>query len=1093
MTNSRKVLLACGGAIAALSLATPALAQQRNFDIPPQDASTAIGQFGMQAGLQIIAPTDQLRGVQVSGVKGELDAREALTALLRDTDLTIAQDDGRTIVLRLRPQPEGAPSEPRPVSQAATDVEEVVVTGSQIRGARITGALPVAVVSQAEIKAVGAVSGEDLYRSLPAAGDVSFNTQTLSGGSQGAARGDVSSINLRGLGPGNTLVLLNGRRIVPHAASQGFQEFTYNANSIPIAMLQRLEVLKDGAAALYGSDAVAGVVNNVLNTNFDGLTIEAQYGGAEGTNLRQAQINLFAGRDIQDGRGNLSTSLSFNHDTKLFVGDQDFTRSMDRRALVAGTSFEGNASFDTRTTTSAWGAFQVPAGTPIVRSNGVALTSAAGQFHVQPSTFAGCQLQIGGGLCIDDGNVTAAADREMRLDSNLTFPNITVTPSITRVNSFTTFNYELADNLELFTELGYYWAKSESLTIPVAPLSATPITIAANSYYNPFGPVGSPNRLPGLNIPDTGLPLTLLSYTLVDVGPRVAQVTNEQYRVLGGLRGEAFGWDWESAALFSESNVEDVADGVGNTAFQAALNRTTPDAYNPFNGGDPSSPSVGDATPSRELESFRYKAVRSSRTTLALWDFKVSNASMFEIWSGPVGAASGIEWRKETSRDNRDNYGDGSQPFIDSVTGRRHESDALGASTARDTWGERSVRSAYVEFGVPLVSPDMNVPLVRSMDLQIAGRYEDYSDVGSVAKPKIAGSWDVVDGIRLRASWSEGFKAPTLEQLVPVQRTTATQRLDDVLCEADLRARRIANFGACAQRPNVQRLVAGNADLKPEESESLSYGVVLQSTFLPPQYGRFTLTIDHWKVEQEARVSTLSAENALTLDYLMRVQGSSNPNVIRAAPTADDVAFVAGTGLAPIGAILAVQTNYENLDPRTIEGVDFGLVYALPGTTWGDFQVTANFTRTLEYFQSPSPIQQQLLDARAAGLINAASAIGGAADLLEDSGQPKWKGNTAFSWNHGPFGAGLSAQYIGRVFQNNVVNAAGEVWEVKAQLTGNAYAEFRVEGGLAADTTIRLGVRNFTNEPPPLSTQGYLGNLYQPYGRYWYASIRKSF
>ncbi|MET0273700.1 MAG: TonB-dependent receptor plug domain-containing protein, partial [Phenylobacterium sp.] len=596
-------------------------------------------------------------------------------------------------------------------AQESGEVEEVVVTGSQIRGAKITGALPVSVVSQDDIKAIGAVSGEDLYRSLPQAGDVSFNTQTLSGGSQGAARGDVSSINLRGLGPGNTLVLLNGRRIVPHAASQGAQEFTYNANSIPIAMLSRLEVLKDGAAALYGSDAVAGVVNNVLNTKFDGLTIDAQYGAAEGTNLRQFQANLFAGRDIQDGRGNVSTSLSYNRDTKLYVGDQDFTRSMDRRPLVAGTAFEGNASFDTRIANSAWGAFQVPAGTPVVRSNGVALTSAAGQFHIQPQTFAGCQLAVGGGICIDDGNVTAAADRDLRLDANLTFPDITVTPSIERINSFTTFNYDLNDNLELFTEVGYYRAKSESITIPVGPLTATPITVAANAYWNPFGPVGSPNRLPGLNIPDAGLPLTIISYNLVDAGPRIAKVTNEQYRVLGGLRGKVFNWNWESAALFSESNVDDVADGISNTRFQAAVSGTTDAAYNPFNGATVATPSIGDGTPSNAaaIDSARYKAARRSRTTLALADLKLSNAEVFNIWSGPIGAAVGFEVRRESARDDRDNFGDFIQTYTDRVTGRTYDSDALGASAARDTAGSRVVKSAYVELGVPIVSDEMNV------------------------------------------------------------------------------------------------------------------------------------------------------------------------------------------------------------------------------------------------------------------------------------------------------------------------------------------------------------------------------------------------
>lgn len=980
-------------------------------------------------------------------------------------------------------------------AQAETAVEEIVVTGSQIRGAKINGALPVTVLGKEEIKAIGAVSGEDLYRSLPQAGDVTFNTQTLSGGSQGAARGDVSSINLRGLGAGNTLVLLNGRRIVPHAASQGSQEFTYNANSIPIAMLSRLEVLKDGAAALYGSDAVAGVVNNVLNSKYNGLTIEGQFGGAEGTGLRQSQINVFGGRSIQDGRGNLSSSLSYNHDTMLDAGDQSFTRSFDRRDLVVGTSFEGVAAFDGRTSGSAFGAFQVPAGTGVIRSGGVALTNAIGQFHIQPQTSAGCQLNLAGGLCIDDGNISTAVDRDLRFDPTLAFPKISVTPSVKRLNSFTTLNYDITDNLEFFSELGYYYAKSKGYTFPLATLVSAPITIAANAYYNPFGPVGSPNRLPGLNIPDAGLPLTLLSYALVDAGPRLVEVENEQYRILGGLRGKAFGWNWESAALYSASTANDVADGFSNSGFQAALNGVTAAAYNPFNGGNLAAPSTFDTTPSNAaaIDSFRYKAVRHSRTSLALADLKLSNAHVFEIWSGSIGAALGAEIRRETASDDRDNYGDFSRSYTDSVTKIVYDSDALGASAARDISGHRTVISAYAELGVPLVSEAMGVPLVKSLDLQIAGRFEDYSDVGSVAKPKVAGSWQVVDGLRLRASWSQGFKAPTLEQLAPVTRPVVGAALDDLLCEVDLRARRITSFAACTQRPTVQRLLSGNADLKPEKSESFSYGVVLESLFFPKSWGKLTLTADRWRVEQFDRVANTNAETDITLDYLLRLQGSSNPNVIRAAPTTVDTALFAGTGLPAVGAIISVATKYDNLDTRTIEGVDLGANYISPPTPIGDFQFSLNVARTLKYFQAPTAFQQQLLDARAAGLINAAAAISGGGDLVEDGGQPKWKWNAALNWRYEAFAAGVSAQYVGRVFQKTVVNTANEFFEVEDQLTGNAYVQYQFDEGKIADTTLRLGVRNFTNEDPPVARAGYLGNLYQPYARYWYASVRKSF
>lgn len=1112
---------------------------RKHTTIPAQGLGPALQQLANERNVQLVYRSEVVGNRQTGGASGELTFEEALLDLLDGTGLTfkyledkaitivplstsssflqggdakgsaqslwervrlaqgLAQEQAQPVATENPTTPAPTAASPATTSSAAPAagevLQEILVTGSQIRGAAATDVLAVTVIGTEEIRSGGAVSGEDLYRSIPQAGDVGFNTQTLRGGSAGAARGDVSSINLRGIGPGNTLVLLNGRRIVQHPTTQGSQEVTYNANTIPVGALERLEVLRDGAAAIYGSDAVAGVVNNVLRSDFSGFDVDAQHGGAEGTNLRQLTLNALWGQPFASGRGNITTYLGFTQDSKLYASDQDYTASADRRRLLEGTSFAGNLTFDPREAQSPWGAFQAPASVGIVGSNGVALTNASGVFHVQPATNSGCQLAIGNGLCLDDGAVTTAADRNLRYDQPRAVDGYTVTPGVERINAFSFINFEINDAVSFFGELGYYHAKTETLSFPLSPLSATPITIPAANYYNPFGPITSPNRLPGLNIPDSGVPLTLLSYSIADAGPRRVEVESDQYRILAGLRGQKWGWDWESAALYSGASSKDSADGISNTLFQQALARSTPDAYNPFNGGDLANPSLGDPTPSNDVSSFLITSVRDSEATLALWDLKLSKPDLFALPAGPVGIALGTEVRREESQDDRDDYGDFSTPFIDMVTGVRYDSDALGASAAWDVSGKRTVYSAYLEFGVPIVSSAMNIPLVNSLDFQIAGRYENYSDVGDVAKPKLAVAWSVFDGVLLRSSWSQGFKAPTLEQLVPVVRPTAQARLDDVLCEADLRAGRISNFGACNQRPNVQRFVAGNADLKPEESESFSYGLVFETPFLPAEYGELTLTIDHWKIEQEGRVSFVSAENALTLDYLRRVQGSFNPDVERNTPTPEDIAFVAGTGLAPIGSIIGVHAQYDNLEPRTVEGIDFGLFYDLSGTSLGDFRFNLNVARTLDYFQSPSALQLELLDAQAAGIINAAAVIGGAADLIEEAGQPKWKGSALLSWSGDRWGAGVSSNYVGRVFERNASNSSGEPWEVKALLTMNLYGEYRFTEGFAADTSVRLGVRNVGDKDPPLAINGYLGNLYQPYARYWYLNLRKRF
>jgi outer membrane receptor protein involved in Fe transport len=922
----------------------------------------------------------------------------------------------------------------------------------------------------------------------------------LGGGNANAARGDVSTVSLRGLGQGNTLLLLNGRRVVMHPTTQTDADvpvFGFNVNAIPVGGLERVEVLRDGAAALYGSDAVAGVINNVLKSDFRGASLDAQYGSAEGTNVREFQLNGTVGFDFAEGRGNISMFGGYTDRTKLYASDQAYTASNDRLGYVVGTPFEGNPSFDGRSSTSAWGGFQTPTSFGTVRSDGVALTSASGTFHIQPTSSAGCAYVMGAtGTCIDDGAVTGTADRNIRMDTPMTFPHTTTLSGIKRLNLFSFINYDISDGISFFGELGFYTAKSRGNIASPSPLASTPITIPANAYYNPFGPVGSPNRLPGLNIPDEGLPVTIRNYNIVDAGMREVVVTNYQYRFLAGLQGSIGNWRWESAGLYSWATAKDTSDGVSNALFQQALARTTPDAYNPFNGADPANPTFGDATPNSQsiIDSFLIKNTRKNKTTLALWDLKLSNAQLFDLPAGPIGIAAGVEFRRETYKDDRDQRQGGDVTYSDMVTGITYGSDLMGHSPRPDVSGKRNVWSAYAELAVPVIGPDMNIPLVRSVDVQLAGRYERYSDVGSVAKPKIAGSWDVIGGLRLRASWSQGFRAPNLEQVNIGVQEGSTGGTDYVLCEADLRAGRISSFSECARGISIVRLSSGNKDLKPEESESFSYGVVFEPNFIPDRFGDITITVDRWQIKQKGVVGVLDRQNAVTQDYLLRLQGSSSPFVIRAAPTADDVAVVAGTGLAPAGEILYVQAQYSNLLPITVEGIDFNFNYRRKDTGFGEINFNFNAAKLLKYYRSPDAVLQSILDGQAAGEINAAVPITGGGDTVRQDGRPRWRFSATATWSSGPVTVGAFTNYIGSVDEIAVVDANNNPWVVKSQLTTNLFVQYKFTGNGPIDgTSVQLGVRNLTDENPPLSSGGYLASLYQPQGRYWYASIRKSF
>ncbi|MFT4246515.1 MAG: TonB-dependent receptor [Pseudomonas sp.] len=1001
--------------------------------------------------------------------------------------------------------PSAAAQDDESENSAPRTLDKVTVVGSQIAGEAAAAALQVTQLDRAQLDATGASSGDELYRTIPQMGDVSFNP-TNGATSSNFARGDVGSVDLRGLGVGNTLMLLNGRRTVVHPGSQADDNLvpvlTYNANAIPVAGVERVEVLRDGASAIYGSDAVGGVVNNVLQNNLLGGWLEYRFGAAEGTSLRQHDVSGAYGWDFDEGRGNLSVFFNQTRRSDLPAADLDYAASSDKRALFENTRFAGATSLDLRSTLSAWADLATPSSFGAVSRDGVALTSASGSFHIQPETNAGCLASLGEGLCIDDGTrATGGVDRNLRYDASAY--RLSLLPELRRRNLFLTGRYAIGDTLEAYGELGYYGAKTRSVQNPVFTIGSTKVTIPASNYWNPFGalylPDGSlnPNRLSGLDIPDAGLPVTLTNYRFMDLGPTLVKVENTQSRLLGGLRGHWAGWDWDSALLYSEAEVIDRQDGISSTLLQQQLALATPDAYNPFNGGDLANPSGTDATPSSQaaLDAIRVLSTRRSKTTLALADFKLTRSDLIRLPGGDVGAAAGIEFRRETQLDDRDPRVDGSINFTDAVTGQLQTSDLFGVSPTPDTEGARNVWSAYVELAAPLVSPAMQVPLVRSLDLQLAGRFERYSDFGNVAKPKVALAWELFEGLRLRGSWSQGFRAPNLEQVNATLVTRGNTRTDWVLCEADLRAGRIAAFSGCSRSGVATAQRSGNPDLDPEQSESWTGGLVWEPAFGSDRFGRLSLSVDYWAVKQTGIIGLFGEGNALILDYLLRTQGSSNPNVIRAEPTADDIAAVAGTGLAPVGAVIYVKDQYVNLQPQTVRGLDFGLSWDKPTERFGRFSVDLSGTRLLEFYREPSPEIAALIAARDAGLINAGVAISGGGDLIGQDGHPQWKWSGSLTWRGERLSIGAFVQYIDAVDDTDLIDASGEPWKIASQTTGNLYAQYEFGRDRAKATRVRLGVRNLTDRDPPLAAtaSGYLGSLYEAYGRYWYASIRRNF
>ncbi len=1045
---------------AVAAYAAPAFAQvaRANFDIPAQTLEAALRQYALQSGREVLFDPALVNGKRVAGLKGEHELGAALDQLLRGSGLR-AQTAGRTIVIApaltpiSNPAPAATRAAPAPVTvtEAPAAVDEIVVVGSKIAGAALTGAAPVSVLDQTQIQAQGAASTGELIGRLPQSGAQAFNS-----GVQGPnnARGDVASANLRGLGSGNTLVLLDGRRMVLHPTSQ--QEGgtvpvqIVNLNAIPSSALRRVEVLRDGASALYGSDATAGVLNFVLDRNYEGAQVTARYGASEGTNFKEQDLSFKVGTSLNQGRTHVAVFGQIFHNTDMPGADRDYAATDDLSDRV-DARYAGY--FNRTQSQSPWATARVA--TPIT-GLGASFTT----FFVQPCSFAGSRAQTATpGVCLNGGSSTLPS--ALRTDEG---PVRTMIPRTTRGSVMGVFDHELTDNITVFGDLLYYRASARAERGGSTLLTDAPLVVSRDNPYNPFG--SGPGRLADYTGPAQDV--TLVGYNVLDVGDRSFDVDNHQYRAVLGLKGKLGDWNWETSGVWSRAKTVDTEHNrVSNTALQAALASSDPaTAYNPFNGGDPATPRFGDATfnSAAVVDRLRIDVTRRSVTELGLLSAEVSNPAALTIAGREIGIASGLEWRYESYDDQRDPRVNGTIRYR-TPTGAL-TSDVVGTSPTFDTNGDRHVLSAYTELRSTLVRPEDGVPLMRSFELQAAARYERYGDTkDEVLKPKIAASWSIIEAVKLRASYSEAFRAPNLEQINAAPAVRVQQNQTDLFrCAQAQGATTIGAIdrSACATfRGDVSESRSGNDRLKAEDSKTVSVGLVLTPI------RNLVVTADWWRIKQTGLVGVLSTQDQINLDAVGRLGGGgANPLVTRNAA----------------GQVTNVQAIFQNLNARTVEAADFGVSYLVPTDGFGDFRVNADVSVFGKFYQSPSPEAAALV---AAGLSTAA---GGS--QLGLNGNPRTRASATVIWTGGDWQVTGSGVHISRIYDTSALN-----FPVKSWTTFNASVRYAPSEGPLEGVSGRLGVNNIADKDPPLANQlfGFYTSLYNPRGRFWYLEVSKAF
>ena len=962
-------------------------------------------------------------------------------------------------------------------------IEEVVVTGTQIKGAGIADALAVSVLDADDIEALGFDDGADLLEQLVEQGSNFFNEAENISGGVNAARGDVGAFNLRNLGTGNTLVLLNGRRVV-NAASYQTEEVggsfvpvnTANSQSLPPAGLRRIEVLRDGASAIYGADAVAGVVNYVLNSDFEGARVRVKYSAFE--NIPRTDVNFIGewGGSFNEGRTNLSVFAQHYQRDRVNSQDDprwansDFRWRLDPDSPWASeTDFRNNSAnseyrqFDSVSSVRRWG----------IRGE---LTDNAGEFETYPVGDPRCQYEIGYGTC---GGVDGQGTYRHNLNENRDLFS-----ELERTHVFAFLNHDFDNGMESYTELAAYLTASNLNRHASASFSTVKLQVGAENYYNPLGPCGSPNRLPDDVIPDvpcSGVRLWIDNGRWVEA-PRIVDNDGSTWRFLQGFTGTWDAWDWDGAVVWSRAEKQDVTHNrISNTLMQEALEDPTPAAYNPFAGRE-----------NTNIERALVDVRRDNETELFLVDFKASTNDIFSLPAGTVGLLAGVEFRRESFVDDRDPRLDGTLVFTDFQGDTwPYVSDVVNSSPTPDSKGDHNVFSAFGELAVPVH---------ENLDLQLALRYEDFSDVGNTTVGKIAFGFRPHDVLLLRGSWSGAFRAPNLvtinEDIVARQNTRT-----DWACvyAADNGGDPDQDTLSC--RYSTQRIAQGSLNLIPESSDNHSLGAVATP------FEGLTFTVDTWWNEKQDTIGLLGEENHSLLDLLLRINNGNsncdgfagNPAIVRGEADDDESAIFSAAGICPAGRIAYVDDRYANLDTRTMHGTDYGIYYDVD-TRIGSFSFSHQMARLRLFQQDAGGDAGVLLAAQEAGTIPAhyeitgftSTETPGAQSLVRQNGNPKWKTSTRLQWRYKAWSASLSSLYIDEFVQRSLTLDDGTEWVVPSMRTFNAYVAYRFDLGDDSNGRIRLGSLNITDERAPLADRyfGYYSDMHQDLGARYYIELR---
>jgi iron complex outermembrane receptor protein len=909
-------------------------------------------------------------------------------------------------------------------------VEEVVVTGSRIVRNGYTAPTPVTVMATDQLQKSAPGSIPDGLNQLP---QFVGSSSTQNTGNQATRPAAGNYLNLRGLGSIRNLVLLDGQRLPPTSF-----DGTVDTNIIPQALIQRVDIVTGGASAAYGSDAVSGVINFILDTKFNGLKGTLSAGVSDRGDAQSRKVSLAAGSRFAGGRGHVL--LSYDHYDIDSIKD-NFQRPMGRRLITrVGAGTAANPYVDKEDVRYATGTY----GTLI----------SAGSSNVGNPLRNYMFLPSGEAVPFNPGTTTGTNSYNIGGDG---VPSIghTLTGSQRTDQLFSRVDFELTPNIAAFAQLSYSESQNSFVTIG----SGTQLGDFQIFTDNAFLPTAVRGTMEA-----AGFRSFVAGRIEADQPPKRLTSLNDVYVFLTGLRGSISKFNWRLDYSHGDTLLRARHEGnFDNQRWYAALDAVRGPQGNIVCRVTVTNPGLmdgcvpinifGNGSPSKAA--YDYVSQVSQYQVHQKMDILDANVSgeVFNLPAGPVSVAVGGEYRSQTLDETSNS--DPSRPI--DLTGLRTNVGTFilkyNSTNVGQAFGKQNVKEGYVETIVPILK---DLPFVKTLDLNAAGRYTDYSTSGSVETWKVGLSYAPTDDLRLRATRSRDIRAPTLYELFA--------------------GKQAARGGFTDLHTNLnQNLITysqGNVDLKPEIGKTTAVGVVWQPSFL----SGFSASVDYFDVAISDAIGTMSTDDIQHQCEDSGGAASVCQFIIRPLAFSDRTAANFPT------AILSVPINQAR---QYLHGIDYDVSYRLP------------VSRLLE--SSTAMVDLRVIGTYLASYKSLTQA-GGVITQSNDSGNNlKNRINVQVGYTDGPLSIDVQARYLGKGRRTQTPTIFYVDNTVPAVTYVNATVTYKVEVlGRALDTFVT--VNNLLDKQPPIIGNGQPGQqyptnqaIYDVVGRYYTTGVRFKF